>query len=290
MPRPHLVAPAERSLRVEAYTPNIGAFVHEVDLSQIDDGALRAALREALAEYQVLFFRDQHLTPEQLVEAARIFGDPDKAKAFFPRLEGQSLVEIVEAKPGTYRYSTDHWHTDITFSANPPTGTVLYAREVPPLGGDTLWASATGVYDALPDFLREYLEELEAAHSFEHSGWPQFFLSQPDGAALYRKARAEHLPVVHPVIRTHPVTARKLVYVNPNFTDRILGLQRVESDALLTLLFGYFEKPEFQARLRWEKNTVAVWDNRATQHYAVGDYHPAHRLMHRVTFGEERAF
>ncbi len=206
MPRPHLVAPAERRLRVEAYTANIGAFVHEVDLSGIDDGALRAALREALAEYQVLFFRDQHLTPEQLVEAARIFGDPDKAKAFFPRLVGQSLVEVVEAKPDAYRYSTDHWHTDITFSANPPTGTVLYAREVLPLGGDTLWASATRVCDALPEFLRDYLEGLEAVHSFEHSGWPQFFLSQPNGAALYRKARAEHLPVVHPVIRTHPVT------------------------------------------------------------------------------------
>ena len=238
----------------------------------------------------MLFVRDQLLTPEQQVEVARIFGDPDKAKAFFPRLEGHGLVEVLESKPGGHRYGTDQWHTDITFSANPPTGTVLYAREVPPLGGDTLWASATRVYDALPPSLRTHLEGLEAVHSFEHSGWPRVFLAQPDGEALYRKARAEHLPVVHPVIRTHPVTGRKLVYVNPNFTDRILGLPRIESDALLGLLFGYFQRPDVQARLRWEKNTLAVWDNRATQHYAVADYHPAHRLMHRVTFGEERAF
>jgi taurine dioxygenase len=161
---------------------------------------------------------------------------------------------------------------------------------LPPLGGDTLWASTVRVYDGLPETLRHHLEGLEPVHSFEHSGWPRFFLKQAGGEALYRKARADHLPVVHPVIRTHPVTGRKLVYVNPNFTDRILGLPRQESDALLTLLFGYFQRPEVQVRLRWEKDTLAVWDNRATQHYATADYRPAHRLMHRVTFGEDRAF
>jgi len=167
---------------------------------------------------------------------------------------------------------------------------VLHAREMPASGGDTLWSSATRVYDALSPALQSYLEGLEAVHSFEHSGWPRYFLAQPDGEALYRKARSDHLPVTHPVIRVHPVTGKKVVYVNPNFTDRIKGLSRQESDALLAQLFALFVRPDFQARLRWQKNTLAIWDNRSTQHYAISDYHLQRRLMHRVTFGEDRAF
>ena len=278
-------------LEIEPYTPNIGAIIAGIDLAEaVDDQSLQIELGAALARHQVLFFRDQNLTVEQQIGVARIFGNPDKAKSFFPRLAGHSLVEVIESKPSVHRYSTDQWHTDITFSANPPTGTVLYAREIPPHGGDTIWASAPAVYDALPEKLRDYLADFEAVHSFEHSGWPSFFSAQPNGDALYRKARADYLPVVHPVIRTHPVTGRKLVYVNSNFTDRIKGLPRIESDALLNLLFGYFQRPEFHARLRWERNTVAIWDNRATQHFAVADYGSAPRLMHRVTFGEDRAF
>ena len=200
------------------------------------------------------------------------------------------VIEVLEAKPGGNRYGTDQWHTDITFVQNPPTGTVLYSHITPPHGGDTVWASGTAVYDSLPRSLQLYLEELEATHSFEHSGWPAYFEKLPNGEALYRKARNDHLPVVHPVIRTHPITGKKIVYVSPNFTDRIKGLSRQESDALLGLLFARFQRPEFQARLRWEKNTVAVWDNRSTVHYAVTDYGDQHRLLHRVTFGEDQAF
>ena len=282
--------PQYRQLLIEPYTPNIGATIHHIDLAHIDDENTRAELRAALAQFQVLFFRNQQLTPDQQIEVARIFGDPDKAKAFFPRHDGQNLIEVIEAKPSGYRYGTDQWHTDITFSANPPTGTVLYAHVIPSSGGDTLWASATAVYDALPPSLRPSLEELEAIHSFEHSGWPRFFAHQHEGEALYRKARADHLPVVHPVVRTNPVTGRKLVYVNPNFTDRIKGLPRQQSDALLAFLFAQFQRPEVQARLRWEPHTVAIWDNRATQHYATSDYGQQHRLLHRVTFGEDHAF
>ncbi len=111
----------------------------------------------------------------------------------------------------------------------------------------------------------------------------------PNGAKLYAKARAEYLPVVHPVVRTHPVTGKKILYVNPNFTDRIKGFSRRESDALLSLLFGLFDRPEVRVQLRWEVNTLAIWDNRATQHYALNDY-TGERLMHRVTFGEDKAF
>lgn len=282
--------PGYKHLAVEPYTPNIGATIHDVDLAKIGAEGLRAELRRALAEYQVLFFRRQSLSPEQQVDVARIFGDPDKAKAYFPRHEAQNVIELIETKPVGHRYGTDQWHVDISFSANPPTGTVLYSHVIPAAGGDTLWASATRVYDSLPKSLQVYLAELEAVHSFEHSGWPGYFAQLDNGEEVYRQARADHLPVVHPVVRTHPVTGRKLVYVNPNFTDRIKGLSRQQSDALLTFLFAQFQRPEFQARLRWEKNTVAIWDNRATVHYATADYDHQHRLLHRVTFGADRPF
>lgn len=282
--------PGYKHLVIEPYTPLIGAVVRDFDLTRIQEESVRAELRKALADFEVLFFRNQKLTPEDQIAVAKVFGDPDKAKAFFPRHESKKVIELIEAKPGGERYGTDQWHADITFVANPPTGTVLYSHIIPPSGGDTVWSSATAVYDSLPRSLQLYLEELEAIHSFEHSGWPAYFEQVPDGNALYRQARNDHAPVVHPVVQIHPVTGKKLVYVSPNFTDRIKGLPRQESDALLAFLFARFQRPEFQARLRWEKNTVAIWDNRSTVHYAVTDYGDQHRLLHRITFGEDRAF
>lgn len=290
MSKPENAVPGYKHLLVEPYTPNIGATIHDIDLAKIADEGVRAELRKALAEFQVIFFRRQTLTPEQQIDLARVFGDPDKAKAFFSRHERHSVIEVLEAKPAGHRYGTDQWHADITFSANPPTATVLYSHVIPPAGGDTLWASATAVFDSLPASLQGYLQELEAIHSFEHSGWPNYFAQLENGEEIYRKARADHLPVVHPVVRTHPLTGKKILYVNPNFTDRIKGLSRQQSDALLTFIFAQFQRPEFQARLRWEKNTVAIWDNRATVHYATADYDGQHRLLHRVTVGAERAF
>ena len=278
-----------KSFTVEPFNPLIGATIHGVDLAAAQDETLRAELRRALAEFQVLFFRAQSLTPDQQLAAARIFGDPDKAKAFFPKLEGHISIEKIETGGGGYQNVADQWHTDITWSANPPTATILYGRTIPASGGDTLWASGTRAYELLSPALQAYVETLEAVYSFEPSGWPDAFLAQPNGAAIYAQARAANQPVLHPVVRTHPVTGRKILYVNPDFTTKIKGLARKESDLLLTLLFTQFEKPEVQARLRWEQNTVAIWDNRATQHRAVADFTGA-RLLHRVTFGEERAF
>lgn len=281
--------PGYKHLIVEPYTPNIGATIHDIDLGNLSGDEVKAELRRALHEFQVLFFRRQELNVDQQIAVATVFGDPDKTKSFFPRHD-QKLIEIIEAKPNGHRYGTDQWHADVTFSNNPPTGTVLYSHIVPTIGGDTLWASGTAVYDSLAPSLQKYLEELEAIHSFESSHWPKDFLRLPDGEAIYRKARQDHLPVTHPIVRTHPVTGRKIVYVNPNFTERVKGLPRQESDALLAFLFARFQRPEVQARLRWEAHTVAIWDNRATVHYATADYDGQHRLMHRVTFGEDAAF
>ena len=278
-----------RHLRIERLSPLIGANVHDVNLSDLSDDSLRGELRRSLAEFQVLFFRKQSLTPEQQIRLAQVFGDPAKAKAFFPRLSGHETVEVIETAPNVPKYGVDQWHADITFYHNPPTGTVLYSRKIPPLGGDTAWSSATAAYDLVPGDLKPWLEKLKAVHSFENSGWPAYFEQLTDGKERYAKARAEYLPVEHPVVRIHPVTGRKILYVNPNFTDRIKGLPRNVSESLLKLLFGLFDKPETQTRLRWEVDTVAIWDNRATVHYALSDY-VGERLLHRVTFGEDAAF
>jgi taurine dioxygenase len=271
--------------KVEPYNPYIGAIIHGLDLKEISDEGVRTDLRRALAEYGVIFFRKQTLTPEQQIDVARVFGDPDKAKAYFNRHKDHKTIELIEYKPDLPTYGTDQWHADITFVPNPPTGTVLYARDVPPIGGDTAWASGTYVYDRLDPALQQYLETLEAVHSIEHSGWPEWFLTQTNGDELYRQARADNLPSIHKVVQTHPITGRKFVFVSPNFTLRIRSLGRQQSDSLLNFLFSLFEKPEAQARWRWENDSLAIWDNRATTHYAVTDY-TEYRLLHRVTFGE----
>lgn len=282
--------PGYTRLLIEPHTPTIGAFVRDINLAHLGDETVRAELRKALTQFQVLFMRDQTLEPEALLELARVFGEPDATKSFVPRHALYPQIEILDTTGAEKRYGIDEWHADVTFSANPPTGTVLYAREVPSIGGDTLWASAAAAFDAIPEGLRPYLESLDAVHDFESSSWPRYLRALPDGDNQYRQARARNAPAVHPVVRTHPLSGRKVLFVNPSFTTHIEGLGRTESDALLTLLFGLFRRPELQARLRWQRDTVAVWDNRATVHCGVLDYPGQHRLMHRVTFGEDWAF
>ena len=279
-----------KSLTIKPVTPHIGAFIEGLDLTRIESADLQTELRRALFDFQVLFFRDQHITPDQQVRIAKIFGDPDKVKSLFPRHESQQSIEKVESSPDGFRYGNDQWHADVTFSNNPPTGTVLYAHVIPPHGGDTLWASATAVYRALPPKLRDYLEGLEAIHSIENSGWAGYFDQLKDGQAQFNQTRIDHPPVVHPVVQTHPVTGEKIIYVNPEFTTRIKGLPRQQSDALLNFLYHYFLQPEYQVRLKWAVNTLAIWDNRATVHYAVADYDWQERKLSRITFGEDQAF
>ncbi|WP_428827928.1 TauD/TfdA dioxygenase family protein [Azonexus sp. IMCC34842] len=270
--------------RAEPYSPNIGAIIHGLDLTKTQDETTRDQLRTALARFEVLFFRNQPIDATQHIEVAGIFGNPDGAKAYFPQSDANPLIEVIETKAGGPRYTTDQWHVDVSYLAAPPAGAVLHAQVLPESGGDTLWSSGRRVYAALDPGLAARLEGLSATHSIERSAWPEIIRSQENGEERFRQIRAERVPVSHPVIRSHPVTGEKLVFVNPKYVDRIDGLSRKDSDNLLDHLFGQFERPEFQARLRWEKDTVAVWDNLSTVHYAVADYLPAYRRMHRVTF------
>lgn len=270
--------------RAEPYTPAIGALIHDIDLAAPLDETARQELRTALAHFDVLFFRQQKLDARQQVEIASIFGIADGGKAYFPTSAENPIVEVLETKPGGPRYTTDQWHQDLSYLADLPAGAVLQAVELPESGGDTIWASGRAVYRALDAGLAARLEGLTATHSIEHSGWPEVLRSQPDGEARYRKIRSEQVPVSHPLIRVHPVTGEKYVFTNPKYVERINGVSRNESDWLLARLHALYERPEAQARLRWEYGTVAIWDNLSTSHYAVADYLPAYRRMHRVTF------
>ena len=274
---------------VQPYTPTIGAVVHDLDLSRPQDEATQAELRRALAQFEVLFFRNQVLTPDQHIALTRIFGQVEDVKAFFPRLESHPVIEIVEStaqRPS----AANNWHTDITWREQPPLGTSLYAQVLPAVGGDTLWASLTSAYASLPAEFQAFLETLTAVHTWEISRWTEYLLGKEHGAQQLREARAKYPPVEHPVVRVHPVTGKKILYVNPTFTSHIKGLPRAQSDALLTHLYSLALVPEFQARLRWEPNTLAIWDNRSTQHYAVGDYFPQHRKLHRITITGDKTF
>lgn len=277
------------SFMAEPYTPCIGATVHGLDLSQPLSALAQTELQSALAQYEVLFFRDQQLTPAQQVAFTRTFGEVHEVKAFFPRLQDQPEIEVVEStaeKPG----ASNNWHADVTWRDQPPVGTSLYAQLIPPMGGDTLWASMTAAYAALPTDFQAYLETLTALHTWEVSGWPGYLLGKDASGVMLQEARAKYPPVTHPVVRMHPITGKKILYVNPTFTTHIHGLPRVQSDALLAQLFALISVPEYQARFRWEAQSLAVWDNRSTQHYAVADFYPQHRKLHRITFTAERAF
>ena len=249
----------------------------------------KAELKDALARHEVIFFRDQQLTPAQQVEFTRIFGHVNEVKAFFPRVESQPEIEIVEStaqRPS----AANNWHADITWRDNPPVGTSLYAQVIPASGGDTIWSSLTTAFDKLPAEFKAYLETLTAVHTWEISRWTEYLLGKDISGQQLAEARAKYPPMEHPVVRVHPVTGKKILYVNPTFTSHIKGLPRAQSDALLTQLYALVTVPEYQARLRWQPNTLAVWDNRSTQHYAVGDYFPQHRKLHRITFTADQAF
>lgn len=277
------------SFVAEPYTPNIGATLQGLDLSQPLNATVQAELKAALAQYEVIFFRDQTLSPAQQVAFTRSFGHVNEVKAFFPRIEAQPEVEIVEStaeRPG----ASNNWHADITWQDNPPVGTSLYAQVIPAHGGDTVWASMTKAYEHLPHDFKAYLETLSAMHTWEISGWTEYLLRQDASGKQLQAARAKFPPVKHPVVRVHPVTGKKILYVNPTFTTHILGMSRTQSDAILAQLFALITAPEVQARFRWQPNALAVWDNRSTQHYAVADFYPQHRKLHRITFTADRAF
>ena len=232
-----------------------------------------------LVQQEVLFFRDQEKTPAVFAALAKAFGDVLGHPAY-ATVNDAPDVQILESTPENPS-KIEVWHSDMTFMQCPPSFTLLQGQIIPEAGGDTLWASATAAYDALSPEMRAFLTPLKAVNDFRH-GFRQS-LAEPGGAERLAPAIAENPPVEHPLVRTHPESGRKAIYANALFTTKIVGLPSKESDALLAFLYQHVVAVEHTVRLSWQPGTVAIWDNRSTQHKPVNDFFPQHRLMHRVT-------
>ncbi|MCA9557713.1 MAG: TauD/TfdA family dioxygenase [Myxococcales bacterium] len=262
----------------------LGAEVRGVDLGAPLDDATVTALGAALAEHLVLFFHDQAIAPDAQVALGERFGSldvhPAYSRAGLPA--PLAVLEHTAERPSLI----EEWHTDMTFRACPPLGSILQARVVPERGGDTLWSSMHAAWEALSDRMQRLLSDMTAIHDFRlgfrHS------LAAPGGPERLAAVVAANPPVEHPVVRRHPVTGRPGLFVNQLFTTHLVGVPEAESRALLDFLFRHVTAPEFTVRFRWRAGSVAFWDNRATQHRPVNDHGPQHRLLHRVTIQGDR--
>jgi taurine dioxygenase len=272
---------AYQAIRVEKLTPIIGAEVHGVDLSQPLDERTGKEIHEALTDNQVIFFRDQHLTPLQHKAFGKLFGDLVVHPAAPSLVDGHPEILVIHADEKSKHVAGENWHTDVSCDPTPPMGSMLYMHELPPVGGDTLFASMYAAYDALSEPMKRFLEPLTAIHDGEHVYRGRYGVDEM--GKVYPKAE-------HPVIRTHPVSGKKALFVNRGFTTRIVQLKRPESAALLELLYQHIETPEFQCRFRWQVNSMAFWDNRCVQHHAMWDYFPQRRHGHRVTIKGDQPF
>jgi alpha-ketoglutarate-dependent taurine dioxygenase len=272
---------AERGLlEVERLEPTIGARIHGVDLSRATGDQVRA-IRAALAEYKVLFFAGQHdLHPDSQIALGRRLGEVTESHPVVPGVDEQH-PEIYALDSATGGFA-DVWHTDVTFVRRPPLGSVLRAVVLPPTGGDTQWADLELAYRSLSEPVQRLADQLVAVHD----GTREFgyYLAQREERTRWEGEEFRALvPVEHPVVRVHPETGRKGLFVNPGFVSHIKDVSDAESRYLLDLFYAHITKPEHIVRHRWSVGDVVMWDNRSTVHYANRDYGDQRRVMHRIT-------
>jgi taurine dioxygenase len=269
----------------------LGAEIFGVDLANPLDDATFAEVRRAFVDYGVVCFRDQQLTPQQQVAFARRFGKLDVHPIVHGTDEIPELVRVLKPAGESASFGVG-WHSDNSFFEEPSLGSVLYAVTIPPYGGDTLYASMERAYDALSEPMKGILDGMVAVHSASRAYDPKItgeHKYRGEAPITYRyDEQAINAEVQHPVIRTHPESGRKSIYVNQMFTQRIVGLATGESRALLHFLYEHCVRPELTCRLRWQPNNLTMWDNRSVQHYAIDDYQQFERLMLRVTICGDR--
>ena len=266
---------SQATLSVAPIAGALGAEVSGADLREPLSPTLKKELHEAWMQHQVLFFRDQDITVDQQKDFARNFGELH-IHPVIQQMKDQGHPEVVVLESHEKaQYVAERWHSDVTFQRVPPLGSILHAVEVPEAGGDTMFSSMYAAYEALSDTMQQLLSSLTARH---------------DGGGFRRVANDEQkrnldedVTAVHPVIRTHPVTGRRAIFVNSSFTKEIEGMKRAESRALLRFLFDHVGQPEFTCRFRWRKDSIAMWDNRCTQHRVVADNLRDLRRMERIT-------
>jgi len=271
---------AYETVEVRRLTGGCGAEVLGVDLESMSNRQWDE-VQQAFTEHGVIFFRDQELTPEQHIAFARRWGPIDINRYFTPVAGHPEIAEVRKEKDQTTNIGGG-WHTDHSYDAIPAMGSILLARETPPSGGDTLFASMYAAYEGLSAGLKRALEGLRALHSADHVYGPDGVYAATDLKDML-KGQGERTGAIHPVVITHPVSGRKALYVNPAFTLRFEGWTREESVPLLTYLYAQAIRPEITCRLQWTPGAIAIWDNRSTWHFAKNDYQGHRRLMHRIT-------
>ena len=277
------------AIEVQPVSPALGGEVRGVDLAAPTD-AIIESLRDALAVHSVLFVRDQSLSPEQHVSLTARLG-PLLRVPYIQHLEEYPDIIAVLKEADEQRISTfgGSWHSDFSFLEQPPSFTLLYALELPPVGGDTLWASQYRAWEGLSEGMKALLSPLKAVHT----GWPHGTRGPSANARVSRSVQmvrgnpAADREVEHPVVRVHPVSGRRSLFVNPVYTERFVGMTREESLPLLEFLYSHCVSPEFCCRLRWAPGTLVIWDNRSTLHLAINDYDGHRRLLHRTTVAGE---
>ncbi len=271
------------SLRVSPYAPAIGAVIDGIDRSQpISDDAM-ATMRAALRDHGVLFFRGQTLTPEQHLAFARRWA-PIDVNRFFAAVPGHPEIAEVRKEPEQRSNIGGGWHTDHSYDVVPAMGSILLAREVPPMGGDTLFSSTSAAFDALSEGMKTTLRSLNAVHSSRHVfGAGAAYATKGDIGTRVGNTALATQDVVHRAVIRHPESGREVLFVNPAFTVGFEGWTPQESAPLLQFLYQHAARPEFSCRFQWAEGSIAFWDNRATWHYASNDYHGTRRVMHRIT-------
>jgi taurine dioxygenase len=274
-------APYE-TIEIDKLTPIIGAEIGGVDLSQPLGNRTIDEIHRALAENSVIFFRDQHISQDQHLAFGRLFGELHIHPAA-PTEPGKPALMKIHADKDSPRANGEGWHTDVSCDVEPPMGSILYIKQCPPKGGDTLFASMYAAYEALSDRMKAYLGGMTAIHDGEDAYRGTYANYGVEDKPVYPRAE-------HPVIRTHPVTGKKALYVNRGFTKRLVGVPRDESEGILRYLFEHMANPLFQCRFRWRENSIAFWDNRCVQHRAMWDYWPHTRSGNRVTVAGDKPY
>ena len=273
------------SLNIKPFAPNLGAVITNVDLSNdINDAELRG-IRDAFHKYQVLFFQNQsEISPRNHIKLGRCFGDLHIHPAAPKMKNYPQIFEINTDKNSKIANGAEDFHSDVSCDMEPPLGTMLQLHILPECGGDTMFANMYMAFEALSNPMQKFLSDLKASHESEHF-YRGRYKTESNG-----ESKTEYPSAIHPVIRTHPETGKKAIFVNKFFTTRILGLEPQENKFILDFLFSHIEKTEFQIRYRWNKNDMAFWDNRCTIHKALWDYFPHERKGRRVTIKGDKPF
>jgi taurine dioxygenase len=265
-------------LDVKPMTRRIGAEIFGVDLGKPLSNRQFEEIHQALTQHQVIFFRDQEMSHEAHKDFGRKFGDL-AIHSGVPGLPDHPEIVAIHADANSKFVAGENWHSDLTCDPEPPLGSILYMKVLPDDGGDTCFASMYWAYDTLSDRMKAYLEGLYAVHD-----------ANPVYKAIFPDIDRKYNCSTHPIVRTHPVSGRKSLFVNPSYTTHIAGVSKAESRAILDFLYQHASNPDFQVRFRWKPNSVAFWDNRCTWHQAIWDYFPDTRTGYRVTVAGDKPF